>query len=396
MGSNTEVLFTVKPRRKTTVLALGKAFPKQLVMQDLLVDSYFRHTNCSDPELKQKLTRLCKNTTVETRYVVLCEEILKNYPEIAMEGRPTLRQRLEIANQAVTDMAVEASRSCAEAWGRPLSAITHLVYVSSSEARFPSGDLHLARVLGLNPDVRRTMISFAGCCGGLTGLRVAKDIAENNPGGRVLLVTSETTIVGFRPPNVDRPYDLVGAALFGDGAGAVVLGVEPVPGVETPLFELCSALQQYLPGTEKVVEGRLTEDGIRFQLGRELPQVIADHVEEFCNKLMNEAAKERDEDADGGINYNDMFWAMHPGGPAILNKVESRLDLSPEKLSASRQALRDYGNASSSTIIYVLENIMEEIQKRKETGEKACEWGMILAFGPGVTFEGILARNLVL
>ncbi|GKD19105.1 type III polyketide synthase B [Tanacetum coccineum] len=100
-------------------------------MQDLLVDGYFRDTNCDDPELKRKLTRLCKTTTVRTRYVVMSQEILHQYLELALEGLPTVKQRLDICNKAVTQMAIEASQACIKNWGRPASDITHLVYVSS-------------------------------------------------------------------------------------------------------------------------------------------------------------------------------------------------------------------------------------------------------------------------
>ncbi|KAL7236964.1 hypothetical protein ACSBR1_020117 [Camellia fascicularis] len=373
---------------KATILGLGKAFPHQLVMQEFLVDGYFKNTNCDDPDLKQKLTRLCKTTTVKTRYVVMSEEILKKYPELATEGLPTVTQRLDICNKAVTQMAIEASQSCIKKWGRPISGITHLVYVSSSEARLPGGDLYLARGLGLSPETHRVMLYFMGCSGGVAGLRVAKDIAENNPGSRVLLATSETTIIGFRPPNPDRPYDLVGAALFGDGAGAIVIGSDPIPSIERPLFELHTAIQHFLPDTEKIIDGRLTEEGINFKLSRELPQIIEDNIEGFCGKLMEIVGySEKD--------YNKMFWAVHPGGPAILNRLEKRLDLEPEKLGASRRALADYGNASSNTIVYVLEYMVEEnLKMKKENQENSDEWGLILAFGPGITFEGILARNL--
>lgn len=213
-----------------------------------------------------------------------------------------------------------------------------------------------------------------------------QDIAENNPGSRVLLATSETTIVGFRPPSPARPYDLVGAALFGDGAAAAILGTNPSH-EETPLFELHSAMQSFLPNTDKTIDGSLTEEGINFKLGRELPQLIEDNVEEFCEKLVKVGGEKRE--------YGEMFWAVHPGGPAILNRVEKKIELGPEKLEASRRALRDYGNASSNTIVYVLEYLVEESRKGKERGEKGCEWGLILAFGPGVTFEGILARNMI-
>ncbi|KAJ8765015.1 hypothetical protein K2173_010487 [Erythroxylum novogranatense] len=373
---------------KATILALGKAFPHQLVMQEFLVDGYFKNTNCDDPDLKRKLTRLCQTTTVKTRYVVMSEEILKQYPELATEGQPTLKQRLDICNDAVTQMAIEASQVCVKNWGRPLTDITHLVYVSSSEARLPGGDLYLARGLGLSPQTRRVMLYFMGCSGGVAGLRVAKDIAENNPGSRVLLATSETTIIGFKPPSADRPYDLVGVALFGDGAGAMIIGTEPVSGTEKPLFELHTAIQNFLPETHGTIDGRLTEEGISFKLARELPQIIEDNIEDFCQKLMRVAGLyEKD--------YNNIFWAVHPGGPAILNRIEKRLDLIPEKLNASRRALMDYGNASSNTIVYVLDYIIEEGFKTKENNEDT-EWGLILAFGPGVTLEGILARNLTL
>ncbi|KAM0935207.1 putative chalcone/stilbene synthase, polyketide synthase, type III, thiolase [Dioscorea sansibarensis] len=328
-----------------------------------------------------------KTTTVKTRYVVMTDEILKQYPELASDGVPTIKQRLEISNKAVTEMAVDASNACILKWGRPASAITHLVYVSSSEARFPGGDLHLAQALSLSPDVRRTSLYFMGCSGGVAGLRAAKDIAENIPGSRVLLATSETTVVGYRPPSHDRPYDLVGVALFGDGAGAVIVGADPVVGLENPLFELLGTRQCFLPGTEKTIDGRLTENGINFKLGRELPQIIEDNLEEFCEKLVGGI------DQDIRVKYEEMFWAVHPGGPAILDRVEKRLGLSPEKLAASRRALRDYGNASSNTIVYVLEYMVEE--SKKEEKKKEGELGFMLAFGPGVTFEGILARNLV-
>ncbi|GER31191.1 chalcone synthase [Striga asiatica] len=360
---------------KATVLAIGKAFPSQIVPQDFLVEGYIRDTKCDDLAIKEKLERLCKTTTVKTRYTVMSKEILTQYPELATEGSPTIKQRLDIANPAVLKMATEASWACLNNWARPKSDITHIVYVSSSEIRLPGGDLYLANELGLNNDVGRVMLYFLGCYGG--------DIAENNPGSRVLLTTSETTILGFRPPNKARPYDLVGAALFGDGAASVVIGSDPT-GNERPFMELSHAMQQFLPDTSGVIDGRLSEEGIYFKLGRDLPQKIEDNIEEFCRKLMEKGGLV-------GREYNELFWAVHPGGPAILNRLESKLGLEKEKLSCSRRALMDYGNVSSNTIFYVMEYMRDELKGKGEGGE---EWGLGLAFGPGITFEGILLRSL--
>ncbi|CAI0553163.1 unnamed protein product [Linum tenue] len=381
---------------KATLLAIGKAFPSQLIPQECLVEGYIRDTKCDDPAIKEKLERLCmlsqsKTTTVKRRFTVLSREILDKYPELATEGSPTIRQRLEIANPAVVDMAADASLACINEWGRPAADITHLVYVSSSEIRLPGGDLHLATRLGLRSDVGRVMLYFLGCYGGVTGLRVAKDIAENNPGSRVLLATSETTILGFRPPSKSRPYDLVGAALFGDGAAAVVVGADPVEGKEEGFMELSYAVQEFLPGTHGVIDGRLSEEGINFRLGRDLPEKIEGNIEEFCRKLMRIGG------LGDGVGFNELFWAVHPGGPAILNRLEGTLGLEEGKLDCSRKALMDYGNVSSNTIFYVMEYMREELMKKRKGGEykeSEEEWGLGLAFGPGITFEGVLLRSL--
>lgn len=132
---------------------------------------------------------------------------------------------------------------------------------------------------------------------------------------------------------------------------------------------------------------RLTEEGISFKLERELPQIIEENIEDFCDKLISITGYNDRE-------YNKLFWAVHPGGPAILNRLEKKLELSPEKLSASRRALADYGNASSNTIVYVLEYMLEEKKDKKKENQEDSNWGLILAFGPGITFEGILTKNL--
>ncbi|CAH9108404.1 unnamed protein product [Cuscuta epithymum] len=388
--SNRNKSLRLPTKGKATILALGKAFPSQLVPQDRLVEGYIRDTNCHDLAIKEKLERLCKTTTVKTRYTVMCKDVLEKYPELVREGCPTIAQRLEIANPAVVEMAKEASMACIKDWGRPAEEITHIVYVSSSEIRLPGGDLYLATQLGLRSDVNRVMLYFLGCYGGVTALRVAKDIAENNPGSRVLVTTSETTILGFRPPNRARPYDLVGAALFGDGAAAVIVGAEPREGVENPFMELFFATQQFLLGTHSVIDGRISEEGINFKLGRDLPEKIQDNIEDFCKKLMAKVPT-----ATASMEYNDFFWAVHPGGPAILNRLEETLGLRREKLECSRKALMEFGNVSSNTIFYVLEHMRDELRRRKATEEEEEEWGLALAFGPGITFEGILLRSLL-
>jgi predicted naringenin-chalcone synthase len=137
-----------------------------------------------------------ETTTVKTRYMVLNSEIMQNNPKFLVPGAATVSDRLALTGEAVTKLGLEAATKAIKEWGRPPSDITHLVYVSSSEIRLPGGDLHLAKLLGLRSDVNRVMLYMLGCYGGGSGIRVAKDLAENNPGSRVLLVTTECTLIG--------------------------------------------------------------------------------------------------------------------------------------------------------------------------------------------------------
>ncbi|XP_024358417.1 type III polyketide synthase B [Physcomitrium patens] len=373
---------------KTTIMAIGRAVPANTTFNDGLADHYIQEFNLQDPVLQAKLRRLCETTTVKTRYLVVNKEILDEHPEFLVDGAATVSQRLAITGEAVTQLGHEAATAAIKEWGRPASEITHLVYVSSSEIRLPGGDLYLAQLLGLRSDVNRVMLYMLGCYGGASGIRVAKDLAENNPGSRVLLITSECTLIGYKSLSPDRPYDLVGAALFGDGAAAMIMGKDPIPVLERAFFELDWAGQSFIPGTNKTIDGRLSEEGISFKLGRELPKLIESNIQGFCDPILKRA---------GGLKYNDIFWAVHPGGPAILNAVQKQLDLAPEKLQTARQVLRDYGNISSSTCIYVLDYMRHQSLKLKEANDNVNtepEWGLLLAFGPGVTIEGALLRNL--
>ncbi|KAJ9128776.1 hypothetical protein P3X46_034482 [Hevea brasiliensis] len=247
-------------------IAIGKAFPRQLIPQECRVEGCI-------PRIKNNSFKLCcllqlqspcisfTPATVKRRHTVMSKEILEK-----TEGSPTIKQRLEIANPAVLR------------WQRKQALLA---------SRSGEGQEKMSPMYSL------LMLHFLGCYGGVTGLRVAKDIAKNNPGSGVLLTTSETT----------RGYT------FGDGAAAVIIGANPVINKESPFMELNHAVQQFLLGAQiNVIDGRLK-------------------IKEFCKKLMSK---------NGLTEFNDLFWAVHPGGSAILSRLESTLKLNTEKLESSR------------------------------------------------------------
>ncbi|RLN33685.1 bisdemethoxycurcumin synthase-like [Panicum miliaceum] len=321
------------------MLGIGTANPAYYVLQDEFPDYYFRITKKEHlTDLKDTFSKLCCSSA---RRVGRCQ--------------------------------------CHARWGRPATDITHLIVSTSSEARSPGADLGLAMLLGLRPDVCRTVLQLNGCSAGCAALRLAKDLAENNRGARVLVACVELTITSFRGLHEGDNFDtLIPQALFGDGAGAVV-GADAMPPVERPLFEMVYASQALIPGSEQLLNMRLGEGGIDGDISFNLPRFTAQNLEHCLLDAFRPLAV-------NGVEWkwNDLFWAVHPGSRGILDHIDSALGLEPRKLAASRTVLRDYGNMLSATVIFVLEELHRRMD---EEGRDEAEWGMMVAFGPGFTVE---------
>ncbi|KAL6650549.1 hypothetical protein ACP70R_009474 [Stipagrostis hirtigluma subsp. patula] len=371
------------------VLAIGTANPSgAIVQQDEFADKFFSVTNSNDlTDLKEKLKRICHKTGIVKRHFHLSEEMLLAHPEFIDRELPSLDTRIEIVSAAVPKLAESAARKAIAEWGRPATDITHLIFSTYSGCRAPSGDLRLATLLGLRPSVSRTILSLHGCYGGGRALSLAKELAENNRGARVLVACSEITLVCFGGPDGGN---LVGHAIFGDGAGAVIVGAGPLAAGERPSFEMVSATQTTIPGTEHALGMQVAVAGVDFHLAIQVPMLIGKNVE----RCLVDAFRSTHGDVvgDGATwKWNDLFWAVHPGGRPILDNIDTVLKLDPRKLAASRNVLREYGNMSGATIVFVLDELR---RLREEEGDdrQLPEWGAMLAFGPGITIEAMVLR----
>ncbi|KAM0826870.1 hypothetical protein ACQ4PT_068567 [Festuca glaucescens] len=360
------------------VLAIGTATPPNCVSQEEYPDYYFRLTKSEHlTDLKQEFKRMCQMTGTEKRFFHHTEELLDAHPHFLDGARPSLHDRQQIVAAAAPELAAAAASKAIAKWGRPATDITHLILSTNSCAHAPGADLGLASLLGLRPTVARTSLQLNGCSAGSAALRLAKDLAENNRGARVLVACVELTIVAFRGPDQDNyPQTLIFQASFGDGAGAVIVGADAVYPSERPLFEMVSASQTVVPGTDGVLSMELNEGGLDGQLfRRQLVPTAAQNIERCMLAELERLGL--------GVEWNDLFWAMHPGIRAIVDHVDVALRLEPGKLAASRTVLRDYGNMLSATVIFVLD---EQRRRMEEDGEEGV-WGMMVGFGPGFTIE---------
>lgn len=377
------------------MLALGTANPAATCLpQTEYADWYFRATKRDHlTKLKAKMKKICHNSGIRKRYFHHTEDTLLEHPELVDGALPSLDARQSILGSAVPELAASAAARAIAEWGRPAADITHLVFATNSGAHMPGADLRLASLLGLRPSAQRTALYLTGCHAGSAALRVAKDVAENSRGARVLVACGDLSLVKFRAPHEDRPETLVLQALFGDGAGAAIVGAASAGGgtdemygsgaESCPLFEMVSASQTVVPNSEDAVAGQLGQDGLVFSPSPRMPALVREHIERCLADAVGPLGLLG---GGGGGDWNDLFWAVHPGGPAILDSVQATLALAPSKLAASRHVLSEYGNMSGASVIFVLDEL------RRRRGMLDGDFGVMLGFGPGFTVETMVLR----
>jgi len=370
-----------------TVLAIGTATPTNCVQQADYPDYYFRITKSEHlTDLKEKFKRMCDKSMINKRYMHLTEEILTENPNMCAYMEPSLDARQDIVVVEVPRLGKEAAVKAIKEWGQPKSKITHLIFCTTSGVDMPGADYQVMKLLGLRPSVNRFMMYQQGCFAGGTVLRMAKDLAENNRGARVLVICSEITAVTFRGPSESHLDSMVGQALFGDGAAAIIVGADPDPVIEKPLFQLVSASQTILPDSEGAIDGHLREVGLTFHLLKDVPGLISKNIQKSLVEAFSPI----------GINdWNSIFWIAHPGGPAILDQVEAKCQLDKTKMQATRNVLREYGNMSSACVLFILDEMRQRsAEEGKATTGEGLEWGVLFGFGPGLTVETVVLHSV--
>ncbi|WJX33961.1 Chitin synthase, class 2 [Trifolium repens] len=386
MANLEEIRESQRANGPATILAIGTATPSNCIYQSDFTDFYFRVTKSEHmTTLKAKLKRICEKSMIKKRYMHLTEEILKENPNISTYEEPSLDARQDMLVKEVPKLGEKAASKAIKEWGRPKSEITHLIFCSTSGVDMPGADYQLIKLLNLNPSTKRFMLYHQGCFAGGTVLRLAKDLAENNIGARVLVVCSEITVVTFRGPNENHMDSLVGQALFGDGASSVIVGSDPDTTIERPLFYIVSASEMILPNSEGAIEGHLREVGLTFHLKDNVPNLIGENIEKSLEETFHPF----------GINdWNSLFWITHPGGPAILKRIEEKVGLNSKKLNATKHVLSEYGNMSSACVIFILDEMRRRsMEEGKLTTGDGLKWGVLFGFGPGLTMETIALHS---
>ncbi|MGB5133701.1 MAG: type III polyketide synthase [Prochlorococcaceae cyanobacterium] len=357
-----------------TIRGIGTALPAHRADQNDAV-ALARHLIAGNPERLALLERIQRRTRVQTRHSVLLESGEPELPIAARlpfygERNPSTQERMVRFARHAPPLALAASRRALADAGIHPGRVTHLVTVSCTGFQAPGFDLELIGKLELSADVERTHVGFMGCHGALNGLRVARAFAQADPQACVLLCSVELCSLhlhyGWDPEKV------VANALFADGAAALVVAdgrMQDGGGQEVKVLASGSTV---IPHTAELMSWTIGDHGFAMGLSPRVPEAVAAHLRPWLERWLQRQGLAID--AIGA-------WALHPGGPRILQASAAALGLAPEQIAVSETVLREHGNMSSATILFIL----ERLRRAAAPGP----W-LALAFGPGLTVEAAL------
>jgi predicted naringenin-chalcone synthase len=252
--------------------------------------------------------------------------------------------------------------------------ITHVVTASCTGFFNPGLDYFLVRDLGLPASTERFHLGFMGCYAAFPALRMAAQFCQANPQANVLVLCLELCSLHIQLG--DREDQLLANALFADGAAAALVSARP-PAAGRPALQLERFASALVPEGEADMAWAIGDRGFDIALSSYVPKILGANIRGLVDGLLADAGCSRD-----AID----IWAIHPGGKSILDQIERSLALRPEQLSPSRQVLRDFGNMSSATILFVLRSLLAD---PAGGGARICS----MAFGPGLTVELALLKQ---
>jgi predicted naringenin-chalcone synthase len=349
------------------VNAIATALP-EFKNQQTEIEAFMLNVVGDTDRKKSFIRKIYEGSAIESRYSVIPDyrvpadqrtffptnDTLTPVPTTAQRNALFCTEANKLAAQAVQNLLDQLK-------GFDPQTVTHLITVSCTGFSAPGFDFHLVKEFQLAPSIHRFHIGFMGCFAAFPALKLAQSLVRSNPGAKVLIVDVEACTLHFQADF--KPDVVVANALFADGAAAIL-----VSGDQGPL-QLHDFRSHIIAGSENDMAWIIGETGFDMKLSSYVPRLIEGNIQAILDRLF----------ADSGWNRDELkLWAVHPGGRAILDKTAAVLGLTDGQLGVSYDVLRDFGNMSSVTIFFVL----NEILKRGDKGKLfAC------AFGPGLTVE---------
>jgi alpha-pyrone synthase len=364
---------------KSYICAIGTANPPLRIPQMQIAGFMADALGFDAPETR-KLLALYRVSGIEQRYTVMEDYGKSNgeftfYPNTPdLEPFPRVKPRMDLYKQHALDLSVAAINDCLQQIPEvTLSSITHLVTVSCTGMYAPGLDIEILEELHLPTSINRTAINFMGCYAAFNGLKAADAFCKADPNARVLVVCVEICTIHFQKHR--EPDHLVSNAIFGDGAAAVLIQAKPT---ESTCLRLESFHCDLVFSGKKEMAWHIADFGFEMTLSSYVPDMIRKGIKQLTDNLLNNLP----------TSIEDIkLFAIHPGGRKILECIENELGLTRHDNRYAYEILRNFGNMSSTTVLFVLKALIEDL-----TPEQQDEPILSFAFGPGLTLESMLLK----
>jgi predicted naringenin-chalcone synthase len=321
------------------------------------------------------LKYLYEHSGIDTRYSVIPDFTLpmdewQFFPHTpGLEPFPGLEYRMQWYQRHALPLSLMAANNCIQGI-TDKTTLTHLITVSCTGMSAPGLELQLAEAMGLRADITRTAINFMGCYAAMHGLKMAADIVAAHPAAQVLVVCTELCSLHFQKTFTEDT--ITAPLLFGDGAAAVLVAGDD--DAHTGLH-LGSFYSEILKEEKDSMTWNISSTGFVMTLSADVPDVFRKGMGGMKDRALARAGLGSD-----AIDY----WCIHPGGKRILQAIAQGLGLTDEDLADAYGILRNYGNMSSATILFVLSDIWQRCSTEKGARIFAA------AFGPGLTMESVI------
>ena len=350
-----------------TLTAVSTALPRYEITQSEIKSFAKKHFTGHIEDL-DKLIELFDNTGIVKRYFTV--------PIDWFAEEHGFEEKNNLYIQSATDLGAEASKKIFEKANIKPSDIDYIIYINSTGLATPSIDARLINVLGLKKNIRRTPIWGLGCAGGAAGLSHAYHYLLGHPNHRVLVISVELCGLTFIPNDYTKS-NLVATALFADGAGAMLVSGDEIASEGLNIVDTRST---FYPDSLQVMGWNVVTKGMQVVFDKRIPVLISQIAEEELTAFLS----------DHRLTKNDITeYLYHPGGWKVLEAYVKAYNLPEEKFRYSKDILRDFGNMSSSTVLYVLDRYLTE---RKAGKSDDLKNHLISALGPGFCSETLLVQ----